>query len=346
MITKNLLTNPELIDELENYSAQITAFALQMEKLTRFKSEAKISDAIYFELYDDICKKIGLARRERHNQTEAACVRVNEIGAEREELKYRLERLEVRRMLDFVSAEKYSATKEELLKRVGENDEIMLLIAKLIASMDEAFGKIDAFMPEAQEVVVQPSFGMLDCEPQQAIVQPMAVQGLEARQTVVQSIVMPPVPPKQATEDVRVPKPIQESSNKTDCPQELDIETMAQQEPLSDESICPRCQTGNPSDGVFCFACGTKLGSHKPSGGKVAPTPMQSETMIDETCDEVQVEPVIRTTVKRKEKRGTERAKAFSDSLAFQKCPKCGMENLSIATYCYQCNSTLSGRGK
>ena len=69
------------------------------------------------------------------------------------------------------------------------------------------------------------------------------------------------------------PKPVQEEALRpVEGPKELDIEAMAQQEPLSDELICQRCQTGNPPDGVFCFACGTKLNSSEHSERKVGPT--------------------------------------------------------------------------
>jgi segregation and condensation protein A len=70
----------------------------------------------------ELAQQIAHARRfqledaEGPGLAEAANNRTKEVGAEVNELKYRLERLEVRRMLDFVSAEKYSAAKEELLK--------------------------------------------------------------------------------------------------------------------------------------------------------------------------------------------------------------------------------------
>lgn len=77
---------------------------------------------------------------------------------------------------------------------------------------------------------------------------------------------------------------------------------MVEQKPLSDELICPRCHTGNPSDGVFCFACGTKIGPGMSSEGNEVPTTkaIQGEGKDEERYKEVQVEPLIKTGVKRR----------------------------------------------
>lgn len=335
-MTYRSLTTGELIDELEGYSAQITALALQMDKLTRLKSEAKISDLIYAELYGDIGKKVDSARRERNDLVEAARGRLKEISGEIGELKYRLERLEVRRMLDFISAEKYSAAKEELMKKMGDNDEVVSIIGKLVSSTEEAFAKIDSCMPEAQRSALQGAIYNVDdgaSEPQEVVVlEPMAPEEPQTRPAHQVARETVTIAPKPAREEAL--RPIEE-------PKELDIEAMAQQEPLSDELICPRCQTGNPQDAVFCFACGSKLMAPKK---KVAPNMAVIRNEAQREEREVQAEVAIRSEV-RKRRRGTGKyaPKNGSNDITVKKCPKCGMENLSIAAYCYQCNTSLSG---
>jgi len=352
---KTVLTNSELIDELEGYSAQITALALQIDKLAKLRSEAKISDAIYAELYEDIGRKVDNAKRERNDLADAARIRMKEIVVEVGELKYRLERLEVRRMLDFITSEKYLAAKEELVKRVAESDEIQLLLGKLVSSTEEAFAKIDSCMPEAQRVDAQGAIYNVDegaPEPQEVVVvEPMATE--VARETMTRT-------EQVARETITMaPKPVQEEALRpVEGPKELDIEAMAQQEPLSDERICPRCQTGNPPDGVFCFACGTKLNSSEHSERKVGPTMQRKAerqvevpvdvapdvaTEVTEVAPEFAPEVAIKPEAKRKRH---EVAKYMpSNGLTVQKCPKCGMENLSLAAYCYECNTALSGKG-
>lgn len=347
---KSVLTNSELIDELESYSAQIMALAIQIDKLARLKSESRISDTIYAELYEDIAKKVDNAKREKNDLAEAGRARMKEISGEIAELKYRLERLEVRRMLDFITSEKYLAAKEELLKRVGESDEVQLLLGKLVSSTEEACGRIDSCMPEAKQVTVQSAIyneGDVVPESQEAIVvEPMAVEGPQTRPEHVAKETV-------AIERTIAPKPVrQEAFKPIDDPKELDIEAMVVQEPLTDELICPRCQTGNPQDGVFCFACGSKLRPNEHAEKKVGPTAPRNEKGEKrdevpakregrEELTEVAIQPEVR-----KKKHGADRyaSKDGSNGLAIQKCPKCGMENLSLAAYCYQCNTSLSGR--
>jgi len=331
-VTYRCLTTGELIDELESYSAQITALALQMDKLVRLKSEAKISDLIYAELYQDIGKKVYSARRDRNDLADAARARMKEINSELAELKYRLERLEVRRMLDFISAEKYSAAKEELMKKMGDNDEVVSMIGKLVSSTEEAFGRIDSCMPAAKQAAVQGAIenevdAVQGQEPQGAVVvEPVAVEEPEI-------IPMPEV--EEPVARAILPKPVrQEPLRPVD--EEPNIEAMAEQEPLSDELICPRCQTGNPQDAVFCFACGSKLVTPKK---KVGPTLIRNEVRREEPA-KVAIQP----EVKRK-KHANKYVPKDSNDITVKKCPKCGMENLSIAAYCYQCNTSLAGNG-
>jgi len=347
MMTKSVMTNSELIDELESYSAQIMALAVQIDKLARLKSESRISGAVYAELYEDIWKKVDNAKREKDDLVDAARIRMKEISSEIGELKFRLERLEVRRMLDFITSEKYLAAKEELLKRVGESDEIQLLLGKLVSSTEEALGRIDSCMPEAKQAAVQGAHrdvgeGVLGSQ-EAIVVEPMIIEGTQTRPEHVA---------KETVARAIAPKPVrQEGLRPIEEPKELDIEAMAVQEPLSDEQICPRCQTGNPPDGVFCFACGSKLRQNEHVEKKVVTSaplnervekrfePAEREEPTEEP--EVPAEVAIRPEVKRK-KHGAEK-NAPKESLAVQKCPKCGMENLSQAAYCYQCNTSLSG---
>jgi len=46
----------------------------------------------------------------------------------------------------------------------------------------------------------------------------------------------------------------------------------------------------------------------------------------------------------RRKRHGAEK-RAPSNGLTVRKCPKGGMENLSLAAYCYECNTALSGIG-
>lgn len=227
-------------------------------------------------------------------------------------------------MLDFVGVEKYSAAKEELLKKVGEDDEIVLLIEKLRASTEEAFSKIDSCMP--QQEALQSNISKFDSmpEPQQEAMRPLTIH-----ETLAQS--------EQVAKEVINTPPL-----KHDAPQELDIEAMAQQEPLSDELICPRCQTGNPQDAIFCFACGTKLGVSTTKKTEPTMNVVRGEAKKEEKREELQAVAVIPREVRRKDKHGTEKA-PNANNITVQKCPKCGMENLSIAAYCYHCNMALSG---
>ncbi|MGQ9514468.1 MAG: zinc ribbon domain-containing protein [Thermoproteota archaeon] len=227
-MTYNYLTTGELVDELESYSAQVTTLSLQLEKLFKLKTEGKISDVIYAELYEDINKKVETARSVRFELCEAANNRIKEVNSEISELKYRLERLEVRRMLDFISNEKYSAAKEELLKKMGE---ISLLIRKMIATIDDVFKVIDQYMPAQQAVGVKLSAN------------PVVVENPPTSLTIQSERLVP-----RDAESQR--KPIQKDKEEPEGS-------------LIGESFCPRCKTENPNDAIFCFACETRLESNK-----------------------------------------------------------------------------------
>ncbi|MBO3804214.1 MAG: zinc ribbon domain-containing protein [Candidatus Brockarchaeota archaeon] len=297
-MTYNYLTTGELVDELESYSAQVTALSLQIEKLFKLRTEGKISDVIYAELYEDIAKKVESARSMRFELTEAANSRIKEITSEVSELKYRLERLEVRRMLDFISAEKYSAAKEELLKKMGESDEIALLIGKMLSTMEEVFKVIDEYLPS------KPS-GLKLAEP--SAEKPQASPPPKAEPAP-----LPATPPPKA-----------------------------EPEPLLRESLCPRCRTENPSDAIFCFACGTRLASEQHVE--------QAQYNLQERAQREASPRVPEPEAKRKMEEAVpkqEAKKEEQNNFLIQKCPNCGRENLSLAGYCYNCNAALPKRSE
>jgi len=296
-LTYNYLTTGELVDELESYSAQVTALSLQIEKLFKLRTEGKISDVIYAELYEDLIKKVNSSRSMRFELTEAANNRIKEITAEVAELKYRLERLEVRRMLDFISAEKYSAAKEELLKKMGENDEIALLIGKMLSTMEDVFKVIDEYLPPPQQ-----SGGL-----------------------------------KLSTDTAEAVKPAASPPPKIESPPApVALQQKVEQETFQSEISCPRCRTENPSDAIFCFACGTRL------------APSQYNEQIQQNVQEgIQKETVPKIPEQEVKKKVEEVApksepkKAEPNNFTIQKCPNCGRENLSLAGYCYNCNAAL-----
>jgi len=329
--SKSVITNPELIDELESHTAQVTSLALQIEKLAKLRSDGGVSESIYAELYEDLERKVEDVRMERKGLTESASARINEMGSEAGDLRYRLERLEVRRKLDFITEEKYSASKEELMKRITENDEAMMLIAKLLAATEEAFKKIDACMPERPEEkkeelrerveMRRPLVRPAQTQPRQfqvvrdtrqlfrpiqkmALLQQKQSEDLQQKQREDKPSSFPVSLPKAAT----VPQTLPVTREP--------VRVVEEEKKAEGDMICPKCKWPNQKESVFCIKCGSRIMERRE-----APAPKVEDMEKRESLGPIRenLKPII----------------------GIKACPKCGLENLSVASYCYHCNANL-----
>jgi ribosomal protein L40E len=111
------------------------------------------------------------------------------------------------------------------------------------------------------------------------------------------------------------PAPMPETAPAPSAAPELKVEERPAEEPSAEEAmfvLCPRCGARSERKASFCFRCGAKLNEKAPEVKVERPPKLEKRSIQDLTTKALKI------------------------------CPKCGRENLSIANYCYNCNTVLS----
>jgi len=140
------LTTIEFIEELEGVVKKAEEFASQLEKLIGICSGSSTDSLAYmdFEMYlrtqiqqliETVTSLEGSTRK-----------RVGELSPKASLLRHRLEYLENRRAIGMISEEVYSEARNEILGRVGDIEDSMMYLMKLINQVEMAMMKIESLL--------------------------------------------------------------------------------------------------------------------------------------------------------------------------------------------------------
>lgn len=131
------LSNDELKHELELTARQFQRTKQQLERLIAMKSEGKVTNDVFREVFDDISNKFE-AYSPKYNELKKVCQeRAEKEKEEMKKLRRDLEGLEVRYAIGSVPEDQYKVNRATYLMRLQEIEEFTRTIESLLVNINE-----------------------------------------------------------------------------------------------------------------------------------------------------------------------------------------------------------------
>jgi hypothetical protein len=164
------LWTAEIIEQLEGLIKEAQSLASQLEKLRSMRTSIGFESEAYVDLERYLINRIGQLAEKANSFRDAAKKRISSLSPKASLLRHRLEYLEARMAIGMVEEKVYLEARDELMGQVGEVEDSLMQLVKLVDMLEKVMIKFDSLLKAPTESKMSEKLEKAGREPKRDIV--------------------------------------------------------------------------------------------------------------------------------------------------------------------------------
>jgi hypothetical protein len=136
---------------LEGLIKEAQSLVSQLEKLRSMRTSIGFESEAYVDVERSLINRIGQLAEKASSLRDAARKRISSLSPEASMLRHRLEYLEARMAIGMVEEKVYLEARDELMGRVGEVEDSLMQLVKLVDMLEKIMIKFDSLLKAPAE---------------------------------------------------------------------------------------------------------------------------------------------------------------------------------------------------